>query len=372
MPRSTQPKRAYEHKLLGVKMQLKIYSTAISMISKAHELRYQMKHRAQAHKALNQIELEKGKTKASSIRLSKEYAKEVLGSKWYAPWLCVYSAVAGNFKEGWIPDNYYGLVVLPAIGEDYGNVSGLKVLTNKIFHNPVFPDIVYHLNNMFLSKNYERLGLEELHERLFENSTRIVFKPDNSFQGKGLLFFDKETLSVKKLDGLGNGVFQNYIDQHHFFDELMPNSVATVRITTYLADNGIPSLRGSHLRIGRRQDSHVKSATQIRIPINQEDGELFATGYLPTWRTIERHPDTGVTFAKRKIPRFDRCVSTALAMHNSAPFQRCIGWDMIVDKNDKVTLMEWNGGHNDIKFGEATQGPLFADVGWEKLWREGF
>lgn len=32
-----------------------------------------------------------------------------------------------------------------------------------------------------------------------------------------------------------------------------------------------------------------------------------------------------------------------------------------------VGLMEWNAGHNDIKFSEATQGPCFHDLGWEKF-----
>jgi hypothetical protein len=34
--------------------------------------------------------------------------------------------------------------------------------------------------------------------------------------------------------------------------------------------------------------------------------------------------------------------------------------------NDNVQVMEWNGFHNDIKFSEATQGPCFADLGFQK------
>jgi hypothetical protein len=29
--------------------------------------------------------------------------------------------------------------------------------------------------------------------------------------------------------------------------------------------------------------------------------------------------------------------------------------------------MEWNAEHNDIKFSEATQGPCFADLRWDRL-----
>ena len=59
-----------------------------------------------------------------------------------------------------------------------------------------------------------------------------------------------------------------------------------------------------------------------------------------------------------------------MELHRSIPFVRSIGWDLIIDINDTVKVMEWNGYHNDIKFSEATQGPCFSDLGWEKLWKE--
>ena len=52
------------------------------------------------------------------------------------------------------------------------------------------------------------------------------------------------------------------------------------------------------------------------------------------------------------------------------PYARCIGWDVTVDSEEKVNLMEWNGEHNDIKFAEATQGPCFLGLGWEELRKE--
>jgi len=37
-----------------------------------------------------------------------EYAKEVLRSTVYSPWLYVYTAYNQKFIEGWLPDNYFG------------------------------------------------------------------------------------------------------------------------------------------------------------------------------------------------------------------------------------------------------------------------
>jgi hypothetical protein len=49
------------------------------------------------------------------------------------------------------------------------------------------------------------------------------------------------------------------------------------------------------------------------------------------------------------------------------PFVRCIGWDLTVDDQGAVQILEWNGGHTGIKITEATQGPCFADLNWHLL-----
>lgn len=63
---------------------------------------------------------------------------------------------------------------------------------------------------------------------------------------------------------------------------------------------------------------------------------------------------------------FKTCVLTVTKLHKKAPYARCIGWDVTVDGDENVRLLEWNPEHNGIKFSEATQGPCFADLGWER------
>jgi hypothetical protein len=113
----------------------------------------------------------------------------------------------------------------------------------------------------------------------------------------------------------------------------------------------------------------VKSVSHIRIPVELTNGELGSLGYLPNWQTIEKHPDTQIAFSKSRVPGFTKFLSTALKLHQLVPYVRSVGWDMILDKNENVKVMEWNGYSNDIKFSEATQGPCFKDLGWEKLSR---
>ena len=351
-------------------MQQKIISTAKSAGKEILKFRLHWVSKHQAKKILKSIEQEKGKTAPHLLKLSEEYAKDVLGWRGYAPWLKVYSAVAETFNEGWVPDNYYGMVVVPAIQGDYGRVSFLNSITGKIFDCPEIPNIGYYANGLFLSKDYSILNTKEFKDLLFKISEKVVFKTDHSYQGKGVFLFDKTSFDPLKMKLLGNGVFQDFIAQHRFFDTLTPDSVATLRITTVIELNGKTSVRACYLRLGRRAETHVKSGTHIRIPIDPVTGELGTFGYLPDWQTIEKHPDSLVEFANNSIPGFNSCLATAIRMHKQIPFVQAIGWDMTIDKNDNVKVMEWNGAFNDIKFSEATQGPCFSGLGWENLWKK--
>jgi hypothetical protein len=49
------------------------------------------------------------------------------------------------------------------------------------------------------------------------------------------------------------------------------------------------------------------------------------------------------------------------------PHLSIIGWDTTIARDGSVKLFEWNGGHCDIKFSEATVGPCLTGLNWESL-----
>ena len=346
-----------------------IKKTAKKLIDICRHWYYHSHSNKIAYKVLNCIESQKTKTDPSLIKMSNDYAIDVLGWKGFAPWLYVYSAIAKTFKEGWIPDNYYGKIVVPKLKGNYGKISEYNALTSKFIESDFSPDCLYLVNGLWLSTDYQILSENNITEVAFKNCEKVVYKKDNSTQGRGVYFFEKNNFDIQTLKLLGNGVLQKFINQHPFFKEIVPNSVATIRITTVITDAGAVSVRCCYLRVGNKSDTHVKSSSHIRIPININNGILDKYGYRTNWIQIESHPDTKYIFYNNKIPNFKKCIKTALKLHKSVPFARTIGWDMIVDECDNVIIMEWNGWHNDIKFSEATQGPCFSDLNWEKLFK---
>jgi hypothetical protein len=332
--------------------------------------RYHWQHQCQADKALRAIESRLGPLRKAEGALADEYAVDVLGHLRYAPWLRVYAALAGQFKVGWIPDNYYGSVVVPTVKGRYGKVSDLKSLTKTIFRSDIIPDLAYYVNGLFYTT--EKLAIHEagLSSYLFGKHEQVVFKLDSSSQGRGIYFFNSLNFDVEHVKQLGNGVFQSYVKQHHVFNDFTPRSVATLRLTSVVDNYGIISVRSAFLRLSTGNDTHVQPNSEICVAIDPSSGEFSDAGYLPDWTAVHKHPYSGKCFAGVRIPAFRDCLSEVVALHGSIPFVRCIGWDVTVDELQRVRVLEWNAGHNDIKFSEAIQGPCFADLGWDRLSRE--
>src|SRR5665213_1301726 len=84
-----------------------------------------------AEKALAAITTLNGRALTPALRRRcDEYAMEVLGGPEYAPWLRFYSAMRGEFHEGWMPENYYHMVVVPRIIKGLADLSTMKSLSN--------------------------------------------------------------------------------------------------------------------------------------------------------------------------------------------------------------------------------------------------
>lgn len=338
-----------------------------NMLDKGKMYFYHKEQNEEAYRMLKLVENETGKLSSKNKKLCKEYALDVFGDKKYTPWLMSYSAYSHQFEEGWIPDNYYGEYVVPALKGDYGRICNRTAVVNRLLNDTNCLDIGYYVNNLFLNANNEVLNVDSFKKSLFENNKKVVFKIENSLQGKGIYFFDKKTFDVKLIKQLGNGVFQSFIKQHPFFNQFNDSAVATIRLTSVCKDDGEIEVRAGYFRFGRTGDTHVISSRQMRIPIDIKKGTLYDVAFYPKSEFTKRLPDNDIEYAGMELPSFNHCVSEIKRMHRLIPFIRCIGWDVILDEKENVRIIELNGGHNGITFNEMVQGPCFKGLGWENL-----
>ncbi|GAA1106731.1 hypothetical protein GCM10009650_07450 [Nesterenkonia jeotgali] len=323
-----------------------------------------------AAKVLRSIETAKGPLPKQLQSQADQYAVEVLGSKSYAPWLYVYCAVAGEFRQGWIPDNYYMSVVLPAIEGRYGGLSDMRSMTACIFgQEKEIPDSGYVVKGQLYNASLEPVAsLQKFTDLVFAGGEQVAFKADASDRGRGVHILDRDRF-LQTAAGLPDGVIQPFIDQHEVFAQVAAGSVGTLRMTTVLEPDGRASVRSAYLRFGRDAEDHVASESNIRVVLDTATGAFSPVGYSVDWLEIDRHPDSGFVFAGHQVPSYAACREAVERLHRRIPMVPSIGWDLAVARDGSVQVLEWNSGHNDIKFSEATSGPCFQGLGWEHLGR---
>lgn len=346
----------------------KVFQTAKSVAKAALRRHYARNHIRAARAKLAKLEQAYGPLNPADRARCDAYAVEVLGHAKFAPWLHVYAHVAGTYKDGWIADNFYDECVLPRTSGPYGELSGLRSLNVTLFDAPEFPDLAAQVNGMVIRRDGTPVAPRDLVGVLFDQTDRIIFKSDASQSGVGVKVIDRATFDPARIGSLGSGVFQPFIRQHELFQRLgnCP-AVATLRMTTACDELGQITLRGCYLRFGQGSGDYLMSSEEVNAVVDLTSGELAPTGYLPNWLRIDRHPQSDIPFAGHAIPNFADCVEVALRCHARVPYVRCVGWDLTLDDTGAVKIMEWNGGHNGIKFTESTQGPCFADLNWQRF-----
>lgn len=302
--------------------------------------------------------------------LADDYAVEILGDKKYAPWLYVYSMTYGSFREGWIPDNYYGEIVLPHLHKDIRTVLTLKTFPNLILKTDLFPDLGYYIGGNFYDTDYVVVGPESLFKSIREVHPDVFVKKDGPGRGMGVSKLASGELNQDQFKKLGNCVIQAPVKQHEAFEEMVPGPVATVRITTVKELDGKITVRSASLRLGRQGASWVAADNAVRIPVVSDRGDLDRHCYLQRWIRSPHHPDTKVRFESRRVPRFEEAAAQCVKLHASVPHFSIIGWDLTVTDDSKIKLLEWNGFHSGIKFSEATLGPCLRGLNWERLGKD--
>jgi Sugar-transfer associated ATP-grasp len=330
---------------------------------------YHKQYEEVALQTLSDLKEQNGQTiSTQQKKLADDYAIEVFGGKEFAPWLYVYTAAQGEFKEGWIPDNYFGKYVFPVLNKELLVLGEFKSFTNVVLKTNLLPDIAYVIDGHLYDRNMQIIDLNKLKEIVRATGDDAFFKRDYTMRGAGVIKLGADKINQTIINDFGNCVIQSAIQQHDFFNEYMTGSVATIRITSVKELDGSISMRTSNLRVSLKGRNRIESASAIRIAVTNQDGDLDAYGYHGGhWKKYTEHPDTRVSFANKRIPYYKKALETCLKLHAKMPHFAIIGWDLIIDNKNQVQIIEWNTAHSGITFNEAVVGPCFVGLDWEKL-----
>ncbi|MDG1275945.1 MAG: sugar-transfer associated ATP-grasp domain-containing protein [Algoriphagus sp.] len=324
-----------------------------------------------AEKAYENLVAQNPDYECSDAQLKKitEYSKEVLGSPAFAPWLKVYTAYQGEFKEGWMPDNYFGRVVCPKINGEFRKLGDLKTLSKRILQTDSIPDLAYYVNRVWTSVEGDILGKNNLIQFLFSDREYVFLKKNYSLQGNGILKLNRANFENLDIQKLGDFVIQAPIQQSDWLDQIVTGSVATLRITTVKLIGGKAKNRVSQLRVGRISNEYIKTKDCLRIPIDRQTGTFYPRAFGSDFNIFDKHPDTGFSFDSQIMPEHEKAVRLCEKLHDQVGMFQIIGWDVAINQNNEIQIMEWNTDHPGLVFSEMASGPHFQGLHWENLWK---
>ena len=303
-------------------------------------------------------------------KLSKEqeeaiqsYYVPLIGKKINTKWHQLLYSITGVFNVKYLPFDLYQKIANTLCPWDYHKILDDKNMYRSFFHGFNLPPRVLECSGGVYFLPMESDNEVTLDEAISycANISDCIIKPSrDSSAGNGVKLFITE--ACKTLDGKDiSSVFKRYgknflierkISNCEELKAFNPTSLNTFRIITYRDITGKPRYLKSFLRIGRMgKIIDNASAGGIVVPVDK-DGNFSKEGYTTFPYSILNQSDSGIEFAGYQFTRFPELVKEALNAHSRMPFFNLVGWDITIDDNNNIVIVECNPPC-DMKIGQV-------------------
>ncbi len=323
----------------------------------------QKKQSSKVAKYIESLSQHFGRLPATEQKKCMEYCCEVLGSKFYTPYYVLYTTAKGKFIEGYVPQNFYYLCVAPVINGKDRLLANIRHLEPLLFGNS--PQILSVANNKVIYNGKVLQQPGDLTQAM-RGQDKVLFKLNSSATGSGIEIFNTQSLDINTLRSRSDGVLHEFVRQHHDFNVFQTKSLSTIRVTTVATGNHQIKAIGGFLRISAGNEQFLDGNSDYLF-FDLESGMLLQAGLTSQYSVLQGKSSKGVDFYGYQIPKFAEIIKLALACHARVPHFGCIGWDIAVDHQEKLWLLEWNAVNNGISYDQVARGNCFKSLGWHKL-----
>ena len=296
-----------------------------------------------------------------------DYWIEHYGKRISNKWHKIYQSINGQYRIDYIPEMLYTTKIEYCLNDyRYARVFADKGLIEIIASNSncVVPETVAVCSaGRFYDHKRRVVSWDKIFNDLKSLKHDIVIKPTvDSSSGKNIKFIQKDQLTSveKELVGMGSDyIIQYAIEPHPVFSSLNPSSINTLRVMTYILNDGI-----YHMPVSCRMGS-----TEVRIDnIHagglvvgvQDTGQLLPTayqlGYGDSNRKYKTHPRTNIQFDQITLPCISKVIEAAYLAHSKLPKIGIVSWDFTVDKDENPVLIEANIKSQSIWFPQIVHG----------------
>jgi len=295
-------------------------------------------------------------TKAQKEKLQTNFIN-YFGRKYSDKWHRLYQSYTGRFDENYFPEILFSTKLEPILNSRsisnvlqdknlletlYGSVEGIRIPKTLIGNS-------YGTYYVDAGSKRKIADFQSVCE-LIKNTEKVVIKPAvGTSSGKGVKickFHDgideytgmpaKEILRPYK----ENFVIQECIENCIELKALHDDSVNTLRIVTYILDGKLHHLPLA-LRIGCNGNK-VDNGHAGGLGIGLSDEGYLNEYAFTEFEKYKEHPNSKITFHHYLIPNVPKAIHMACLCHTKTPQVKMISWDITIDKDLEVVLIEAN------------------------------
>lgn len=249
-----------------------------------------------------------------------------------------------------------------------------KNLYSKNYNQKLLPETYFrNINGVFMSSDYKVIEVDNKYLSELANKTdQIIIKPSlNSYGGKKVELFQfrrnefvneknqKLDLTFLKSIYKNNYIAQERISQHPFLDSLNKSSLNTMRVITYrsVLDNDVKIL-GTYLRFGNPgsiTDNVTTGGYVLHVDLSG-----IVSDFASDINVNIKYKVGNLVFNRiGAFPGYEQLLDVAKKIALKNPYQRILGLDLVLDKNNEVKLIEVN--NNKIGGFPAFGQPIFGN-----------
>lgn len=300
-------------------------------------------------------------------RAADDYAGDVLGSRAHAPWLYVYAKVRGGFHEGWIPIDFFDMVVMRHVNRYYRHLSQAKSFTRRLLQHPAIPDVAQLIRGHYYDLQMRPIAAKDAAGVIFAESPEVMVKDDGGSQSKHVHLFHHTTFNAEQVARAHpNACLQARIHDHPSLQSISGGRGSKLRVMTVRAHERPAHAVGGYLTLPSRGANHTEFQRSLFVAVDPQSG-ITRGAYRDHSAPDGRHRDTGIPLENHIIPGYHEAVRTCVALHQRVPHLGVIGWDVMIDAAAKTWIIEWNTRVPNIFMIEAYTGPSFVHLGWHAL-----
>ncbi|MFC4097902.1 sugar-transfer associated ATP-grasp domain-containing protein [Euzebyella saccharophila] len=284
-------------------------------------------------------------------------------------WHKYFTDCNGIFSAKYVPENIYYIHLEPLLNGNFDKrILADKNLLEKLFFGVKQPEtVVKNINGFFLKGNKIISFDEALKECLINEN--LILKPTIETWG------GKDVVLVKKDDGNNleivlerlfikyekDFIVQRQVLQHESMAILNSSSINTLRVMSFLNKSNEVQILSSLVRMGKKGSVTDNVAGGGFVCGINTYGKLNNVGYNKEGEKFYSN-SSGLKFESVSIPLAPKVFNTAKILHQQIPYFRLISWDLSLDQNGDVVLIEYNVFGQGINMHQLNNGAVLANI----------